>query len=102
MYTINVCIKMYMLLCMCYYVIISYKIHICFISISPESVCMTSPLSALQISTVLSLDPDTTLLPSPEKATELTPPVWPDKRYMSNKTNIINLCILRILTDIIR
>jgi len=60
-----------------------------YVYISPDSVCINSPLSALQIFKVSSSDPDTTLVPSPEKATEFTAPVWPDKRYMSNKTNII-------------
>ncbi len=64
-----------------------HYIHTCFISISPDNVCSTSPLSALQILTVLSPDPDTTLLPSAEKATDVTSLVWPDKRYMSKKTN---------------
>ena len=86
-------------ICTVFYIL--HKIHICFISISPDNVCSTSPLSALQIFTVLSLDPDTTLLPSADKATDVTQLAWPDKRYMSNNTNIINLCILYILTDMI-
>ena len=72
------------------------------LSISPDNVCITSPLSAFQILTVLSQDPDTTLLPSTEKPTEVTRPAWPDKRYMSNKNHIANACYLLILTDMIK
>ena len=60
--------------------------------ISPDNVCINAPLCAFQIFMVLSLDPDTTLLPSAEKATEFTQSAWPNKRYMSNKTNISSTC----------
>ena len=39
---------------------------------SPDSVCKTWPVSVLQIFTVLSLEPETTLEPSADKATEVT------------------------------
>ena len=80
----NICFTRYVLYS------ILHQIHVCFISISPDNVCSTSPLSALQILTVSSQDPDTTLLPSAEKATDKTSLAWPDKRYMSKKTNILS------------
>ena len=39
-------------------------------SLSPYTVWRTSPVSTFHIFTVLSIDPDTTLVPSGEKATE--------------------------------
>ena len=78
-----------------------HKIHVCFISISSDNVCSTSPLSALQILTVFSKDPDTTLLPSAEKATDVTQSAWPDKKYMSKKTIILSTYASYIHTDMI-
>ena len=86
MYTQYKCIFVY--ICTVFYIL--HKIHVCFISISPDNFCSTSLLSALHILTVLSQDPDTTLLPSAENATDVTSLAWPDKRYMSNKTNILS------------
>ena len=40
-------------------------------SLSPDNVCMTSPLAASHILMVLSLDPDITVVPSADMATEL-------------------------------
>ena len=51
--------------------IITHTLHSSY-SLSPDSVWRTSPLSTFHIFTVSSLDPDTTLVPSGEKATEQT------------------------------
>ena len=53
---------------------ITHTLHSSY-SLSPDSVWRTSPLSTFHIFTVLSNDPDTTLVPSGEKATELTSPL---------------------------
>src|SRR5579859_3681731 len=46
----------------------------------PSSVCSGAPVAASQSRTVQSSDPDTTCLPSGEKATDLMSLVWPSSR----------------------
>jgi hypothetical protein len=43
----------------------------------PSSVCSGFPVAASQSRTVMSYEPETTCVPSGEKATDLTPLVWP-------------------------
>lgn len=53
--------------------------YLCYLYMSPDNVWITSPLSVSHILTVLSQDPDTTFLPSADKATDMTRSLWPDK-----------------------
>ena len=62
----------------------------------PSSVCRAAPVTASQSLTVLSHEPEATVLPSGEKATELTSSEWPSSVVLA-RLQVSSLCMARFI-----